>query len=334
MDTYTITLTDGTEYTFKVPNAPVAIEIENNRVDYDDNDVPYALPYYVGASTPLNIDVTAVFADGSELEVDSFTVEDFSTAAEGANTATIKFGALEETLDYAVINISDEIAYYLAQEGLTDVVPGMSQGVSDYSYSPANNSLYIIQEDGIEYEDARLQYRADLLAAGYTSMGVDSYGDENFKSPNGELKLNVWKSYGMVRVDIYNIKPDPTPAGATVTSVLFDIYSELGSQYTTEEAFVEAKVTQPQEGVYYFYMGLNYGSLSDVPGWVETMTNYYMPKYLVADGEAYAVDLNGDQSADGMIQEFLTSDGTIKVQMLINVSSGIVWADFYAFLAA
>ena len=329
-DIYTIFLTNDTSYDFKVPNRAVSMEVENTRLDDDDN--PY--PYYIGTNPSLGIDVIVEFADGSEevLDDDAYVVTGFDLSAVGDKELKVQFGPLSETLAFSVANISDEIyaAMLLDDDTLVDKVPGMSQGVYDYSYSAYYSALYIVQEDGIEYEDARLQYRADLLAAGYTSMGVDSWGDENFKSPNGELKLNVWNSYGAVRVDIYNIKPEPTPEGATVTSVLFDIYSELGSQYTTEEAFVAAKVSEPEEGVFYFYIGINYGSLSEVPGYTDMLTNNYIPKYLLPDGESYAVDVDGDNKADGMVQNFVTSDGRISVQMFVNVSSGIVWADFYA----
>lgn len=206
MDIYTITMTDDSTYTFKVPNAPTSMTVVNNRVGEDENGDPVDLPYYVGTSAPLDITVTATFADGSEMEVNKYTVTGFDTATTGKKDVVVKFGALSDAFSVDVINIGDEIADV---EGLTDILPGLSVGAVDYQYAPSVHALLVDVGEDADVTEAIAQYQADLVAASFTDNGIDSYGDKHFLSPTGEFDVCAWNYYGYIRVDLQIFEPFP-----------------------------------------------------------------------------------------------------------------------------
>ena len=153
-DIYTIFLTDDSEYEFKVPNRAVSMEVEDTRLDNDDN--PY--PYFANTSASLGVEVTVEFADGSEevLDKEAYVVTDFDLSAVGNGEAKITFGPLSETLAYQVADISEYIYadLLLDDDTLVDKVPGLSSGVEDYQYE--GGQLFVIFEEDLEASLAQM----------------------------------------------------------------------------------------------------------------------------------------------------------------------------------
>ena len=213
MDIYTIFLTDDSSYEFKVPNPVVSLDVESYRIEFDAEYNIIDLPYYLGTSIPMDLLVYAQYADGSEMRVtdDKYAVTGFSTAEVGVREATVKFGPALGTVEYEVIDISDEIAVALADVGATDVVPGFAAGVYDYSYYSMGNQLAVTLDEDVDEGETVAAYQAILEAAGYTNAGADNYGDLHFVSENEQLDVCAWKGSdigkaGMIYVDIKVLK--------------------------------------------------------------------------------------------------------------------------------
>ena len=101
---------------------------------------------------------------------------------------------------------AEQIAADLALEGVSDVVPPFSGDAESYQYIDSSNQLGIYVGAGNEAA-ALAQYQSDLLAAGYSEAGLDSYGDMHYTSPNEEIDVCPWDgsaygSAGYVIVDI------------------------------------------------------------------------------------------------------------------------------------
>ena len=233
MDIYTIYLTDDSEYEFKVPNPAVSLDVESYRIEFDDEWNVIDLPYYLGTTAPLDVLVYAQYADGSEMSVEDgqFTVTGFSTETEGTREATVKFGPVSGTVEYQVINISDEISASLVAElSIADALPTFTSHPIDYQYSPSYRQLSIKVEE--EKEDEYMaQYLNDFLTAEYVENGEDKYGDMHYKSKEGNLDICVWdypSEYpGYVFVDFkstaipeYTVDTALEAALASITSVL------------------------------------------------------------------------------------------------------------------
>ena len=322
-DIYTIFLTDDSSYDFKIPNRALSMEIENERLD--NKDQPY--PYYVGTSAKLNVTVTVEFADGSEEELDDedFQVTGFDLSAVGAAEATIKFGPLSETFAYQVADISAEMSAQLALEDdtLVDTVPGLASGV--YDYQLANGQLLIVHEETITTAEAIAMYQAQLTEAGWTDNGTDSYGDKHFKSPHGELDACAWNYYDVaVIVDFKNIKPFPTPEGATKESIMWDILSQFYTTYTWDD-LVGYQVISVGENQVSAYIGFGSGS-SSYFGMVLDTVEAKLPKYLVADGERYNVTYSGSTA---LVADYLSTDGAWVVEIVAYRYNSKLYADIY-----
>ena len=197
----------------------------------------------------------------------------------------------------------------------------MSSGAIDYQYGDASNALLIASD--LEADAVIAQYESELKTAGWTFAGDDGYGNNYFVSPNSEIKVCAWSYYGYARVDIVIIKPAATPDGATPESVLIEIFTALGASNPA------GKVSEPQSGFFYGYMGLAYGDSEDFPGWLSTIEDYYLPRYLVAVTPAYDTTYGGDYALE---KDFLTSNGEILVRVIMNCSNDIVWVDFIAYV--
>ena len=253
-DIHTINFTDGSSYTFKTPNPATAISVVNNRVGEDEFGDPVDLPYYVGTSAPLDITVTATFATGDVREVENFTVEGFDTSTDGKKDVVVKFGAASDAFSVDVIAIGDEIADI---EGLTDILPGLSVGAVDYQYAPSVHALLIDAGDG-DTAEAIAQYQADLITAGFTDKGEDSYGDKHFLSPNGEFDACAWNYYGYIRVDLSIYAPFPLDEVNTFCATY-----GLGFQLTDADATAFGRNAYQTEadtssGYHYFLVAVMY----------------------------------------------------------------------------
>ena len=118
----------------------------------------------------------------------------------------------------------EEIAAALETIGATvDSIPAFTGNQArEYELEVETNPLtpiiviYISVEPGDEVA-AVLQYRADLLAAGYIEAGVGEYGDTFYTSPNGELIVLPWagnetdhEGYAVIEI-VVNPQPEPSP---------------------------------------------------------------------------------------------------------------------------
>jgi hypothetical protein len=165
------------------------------------------------------------------VEDGQFTVTGFSTETEGTREATVKFGPVSGTVEYQVINISDEISASLVAElSIADALPTFTSHPIDYQYSPSYRQLSIKVEE--EKEDEYMaQYLDDFLTAEYVENGEDKYGDMHYKSKEGNLDICVWdypSEYpGYVFVDFkstaipeYTVDTALEAALASITSVV------------------------------------------------------------------------------------------------------------------
>ena len=324
-DIHTLVFTDGSEYSFMTPNPAVSMEVTNGRFDLDDQDNPEYLPYYVGTSAELNVAVEVTFATGEKREVENYTVEGFDLSTEGTKDVTIKFGDLSEQLQVEAIDISDEIAAALAVDGITDVVPGLSTGAMDYSYSAVYNELLVIQDDGLTIPEAMEQYKADLEAAEYTFI----WGDEEeqfFLSKNKQLSLQVVNYLGLA-MDIV-IKDVRLDAPATTDGVMCEMLQALyGSNYTWED-FVSYNIPKAQEGDgwYAFLQYNSNGSQSLFPRYIAAFEQYYLPSYMIPTCAAFELIY---EEAPSIERDYISPDGKVAVRAVFNLWGSNLYLDMY-----
>lgn len=331
-DIYTIYLSDNSSYEFKVPNPAVGLEIENERTDVDDNYNDYDIPYFVGTNPELDVSVSAKFADGSELLLDEedYTVAGFSTAAAGDVELTFSFGPASEKFNVKVVEIGDWVnEKYVStiDNTVTDKLPGLSVGVEDYELG--GSQVLVIPEDGVSAEDALAQYKADFGTALWTDNGTDSYGDQHFKSPNGELDACPWIYYGaLIVVDVKVIKPAPTPTDATLPSLTWAIMGQFYGQYSYETLVNAGMISESADQVY-AYISFGSGSSSQLGAVLDTVDSR-LPQYFVKDGEAYQVNYDG---AAALEQDYVTSDGKFCVDIIANLYNNKLYADIFVYYA-
>ena len=265
MDTYTIFLTDGSSYDFKVPNPAVSLDVESYRIKFDNDYNIIDLPYYVGTSIPMDLLVYAQYADGSEMRVQDgdYTVTGFSTETAGTRDATVEFGPVSADVEYKVIDISEEIGAALAEVGATDVVPGFAAGVYDYEYYTMGNQLAVTLDEDVAEGDAVTAYQAVLEAAGYTNVGEDKYGDIHFVSENEQLDVCAWKGSdigydGQVFVDIKVLKGYFPVASANefMEAVGYDFTFGNDIRDAFGIAAWDSRIGQSSSGRYYFLVTL------------------------------------------------------------------------------
>ena len=339
-DIYTIFLTDGTSYNFKVPNAPVAIEVENNRVDYDESYNPVAMPYYQGTSAPLNVKVTAEFADGSKMAVKGYTVDGFSTAETGKQEATIKLGSAQATFEYEVVSISDVIAADLAKisDTITDKVPAMSVGAVYYTYY--DQALIVAYDtDAMTEEQAIAQYQSDLTEALWTDFGTDFSGDAHFLSPNEQIDACAYGYYeGTFVVTLETLIFDETPEGLTPDSLLWSFFEIAGfSQEYTFEDLLGYNINQVKDDdgndipdCWYGFIGAGSGaSTRNIYRYYMQFASMFIPSYFVPVSQIYS---NPDYGATAALErDFVTSDGKIGIDFIVNIYGSSLYVDFYVY---
>ena len=225
-------------------------------------------------------------------------------------------------------------AGFAADESLTslgifieDEIPSMSSKVEDYM--TAAGTFLIIPEEDIGVDDAIALYQADLLAANYTDAGADSYGDLHFASPNGELDLCAWSYYGIaIKVDITVLKKAPTPAGITDADVMYGVLSAFyGTNYTMDDFVSYNVASQQEDGSWYGYVNFGSGSAAYFNAVLETVEPK-LPKYLEAVGDPYEVTYGG---AAALEKDYVTTDGSITVEVVANLYNSKLYADFFVY---
>ena len=314
-DIYTIFLSDGSSYNFNVPNPANDVQFTLNR-DY----------YYLNTSMELNVSVVATYAVGDPVAVKNYEISGFDINTAGAQNVTVSFGAFSQSFDVEVYSISEEIDYYLAQEesSLTDSVPGLNSGAYDYQYIPSYRALLITPEQGLSAVDACNQYKAELLAAGWTAAGENDFG-ALLKSPNNELRVNVYDYYDDVEVDVRVIKPIPTPDGATPKSVMSDIIVPLYGGYYSIDDLANYGLVQNSGNTWYGYARMYKGDEMDFALALD-QAEEYIPRYAVAVTEPSDVTYQG---GNALSRYYLTYDASILIRLVINIYNDYVYADFY-----
>ena len=165
---------------------------------------------------------------------------------------------------------SEQIAEDLASEGVTDVVPVYSgSDVYEFGYYSGLDGRQLYWSTEVGNEPASIAtYQADLLAAGYTELGADQYGDMHYASPNAQLELCAWNGEdldepGYVMVDIYVTMP-LTSIEFEVGNMLFE-YLEMTApvpNYECEGATYEEGASEDQSSYIYYIYDSNYDEMT------------------------------------------------------------------------
>jgi len=142
-DTYTFVFTDGSSFSFSVPNAPVRISA-----------TPLRDSYYVGEDSLLGVTVYAYFSDDSVLEVTGFEVSGFDTDTVGKKEVTVSFGGQTDSFSVNVLGAADAID--AVADLMTDVFG------QEISANHNDNGDYIVLNMG-DMDAATLEYYCDLL---------------------------------------------------------------------------------------------------------------------------------------------------------------------------
>ena len=225
-DIYTIFLSDGSSYNFNVPNPASNIQI----VFGGDAS------YFVGTSKPLNVSVTAEYAVEGEVQVKDYKVEGFDRNVPGAQHVKVSFGNVSEEFDVTVYDIEDVIFEDLKLDNpnLTDKIPAVAEGAYDYQYADGNNIFLARPEANLDADAFIAAYQAQLLAAGWKESYLDSYGDQHYRSPNGQIEICAWNYYNYMRVDINLMSAFPAAevnAFLTTYNLGFQFSDALAAQF-------------------------------------------------------------------------------------------------------
>ena len=115
---------------------------------------------------------------------------------------------------------AEEVAEGLAQIGITtDALPALEVDSSYYSVYVGTSKIQIAAQVESEQE-AITSYQATLVAANYTNIGPDSYGDLHFLSEHSEADVCIWAGSdigydGYVFIDVAKyVDPDAWPAAS------------------------------------------------------------------------------------------------------------------------
>ena len=324
-DVYTIYLSDGSTYNFSVPNPASNIQIEFGTRD----------EYYFNTSIDLDVTVTAEYAVVGEVQVDNYKVEGFDTAVAGEQNVTVSFGNASEQAVVEVVKVSDEINEDLLVDDptLTDKFLDFASGAYDYIYLASSDALVVEPEDSLSVEEAIASFNEQLLAAGWNEFFEDEEGNLSLTSPNNQLCVKASNYYDvLVWFDISIIKP--TPEDSTPASVIYDIIGNqfYGGNYTFEQLVGYEVIQEAGEDVYYGYVRYTSGNESRYVAVMNGFVRYYKPAYLVAITDQYEIE--DYQGVAALGQDFVSTDGTIGVEVIANVYNGYVYLDFYTFYMA
>ena len=181
----------------------------------------------------------------------------------------------------------------------------------------------------------------DAILAKYTARNIEVVHDTTtYKIPvdrvefvgNGlSLSIEYYITNGFLRIDVdvrgYSKPVTPTPEGSTTQSVMYDILHALLNPSLTWDDFVKYNLVQEvSEGVWYGYCGLGTADESLFAKGL-ALVEQYLPGYLIPVSEP--VLISDYQGGNGYMREYITSDGTISVEVVMNVYQGSMYADFY-----
>jgi len=190
---------------------------------------------------------------------------------------------------------AEEIAEDLAKYGVTDVLPAYSGEATGYYYNASYKQLSFMPS--VSEASAVATYQADLLAAGYTEAGADTYGDMHYTSPNGQLDVCAWKGsdagasgYVIIDIEINSVEPE----------VLYEFpveeveayLAELGAEIeipeyvaASAEAYFEIDDSDPEAFVVYV-TGSDADELVAYTALFTEEAGWYVMEY---DGDYYAM---------------------------------------------
>ena len=211
------------------------------------------------------------------VEDGEYTVTGFNTETPGTREATITFGPDSGTLEYEVVDISDEVGAVLSEVGATDAVPGLASGAYDYSFNTMSNQLIVYLDEGLSEADAVAAYGEGLKAAGYSEAGADGYGDMHYVSENEQLEIYSWvgADVGESGIIVVNIKvlKGFFPIGK-INEFMTAVGYTFGFDETIRDAFGtnawESSVRRSSSGDYYMLISLAGGDY--VEQWVTILT--------------------------------------------------------------
>ena len=250
-----------------------------------------------------------------------FTVEFY----EGLGVELVFYPYCEDLIPFEPAEFPAEVNEDLAAAGCTDTLPAFTGAAEEYSYySQGGRRQLAIIVKGSEAE-AIATYQADLLAAGYTEAGVDSYGDMHYTSPNGEIDVCAWNG------------ADIDYAGYIFVDIELNIEEEI--TWTPEEAvshvasYFNGTVTEIDDGLFYTG-GMFYASSYSV----EDM-KYYTENLFVPAGFELVVDWTADEFEDGTACEYciyLCGDTVLEFVVYSDVyqeTTDVTCLDVYAWTA-
>ena len=161
----------------------------------------------------------------------------------------------------------EELNAAVAELGTSATIPAFSGTASAYEFDDEASYLYMNVGSGNE-EAAIAQYQADLVAAGYTAIGTDTYGDMNYLSPNGELVAIVWQSstagYIALEWKLY-----VAPATSFPLEEVNAFLSENGFGFTLSQDVADALTALLGEGEGF---SIEYGTYNGYP-WMNVAIN-------------------------------------------------------------
>ena len=151
------------------------------------------------------------------------------------------------------------------------------------------------------------------------------YADEGF-----EFSIDYYLINGYFRMDVDivdYVKPVvPTPEDATTESILRDILNPLLGEATVTQYWSQL-AQELDDGVLYGYCGFGSGTAAQFERAMQIVENY-MPSYLNAVTEAQEISYQG---GTGLFKKFVTSNGKFAVEVVINLYSGKIYADYYVY---
>ena len=193
VDTYTFYFTDESTYSFSVPNAPTSIEAELERDEY-----------YVGEKVTLEPVVTAHFADGSELEVEGYEVEELDTSVAGDKEVKVTFGPQECILTIPVVSAFDAATEFF-HDGLIDVaIPEFAYAEGDIEVDDSYPGYFDVYINGATL-DEMITYKDELVVyAGFEVLAEDN-DDYRLQLPgtHGYVDLIDFEDYILVSYSVY-----------------------------------------------------------------------------------------------------------------------------------
>ena len=161
----------------------------------------------------------------------------------------------------------EELNAAVAELGTTATIPAFSGTASAYEFDDEASYLYMNVGSGNE-EAAIAQYQADLVAAGYTAIGTDTYGDMNYLSPNGELVAIVWQSSSAGYIAL-EWKLYVAPATSFPLEEVNTFLSENGFGFTLSQDVADALTALLGEGEGF---SIEYGTYQGYP-WMNVAIN-------------------------------------------------------------